>query len=109
LKLSRTLHESPATASLHSATPKRKNVSCFSDLRATDFSEKGKDIFLFGVLPYKFLGSVAGRNTDSVLPKLFSGGKDLAKPRLILFLHLSARRRGLGRNPRGLLFVFLTG
>jgi len=30
-KLNRTLYESPATASLHSATPKRKNVPCFFD------------------------------------------------------------------------------
>ncbi|HEY4478909.1 MAG TPA: hypothetical protein VI981_00930, partial [Candidatus Paceibacterota bacterium] len=31
--------------------------------------------------PSKYSGSVAGRNADSVLSKLFSGG-DLAKPRL---------------------------
>jgi len=37
LKLNRTLHESPATASLHSATPKRKNVPCFSDFAGMDF------------------------------------------------------------------------
>jgi len=37
LKLNRTLHESPATASLHSETPKRKNVPCFSDFRGVDF------------------------------------------------------------------------
>ncbi len=30
--LNRTLDERSATASLHSATPKRKNVPCFSDL-----------------------------------------------------------------------------
>jgi len=29
VKVFRTLDERPATASLHSATPKRKNVSCF--------------------------------------------------------------------------------
>ena len=37
----------PATASLCSATPK-KNVPCFSDLRVTNFSKKGKGIFLWG-------------------------------------------------------------
>jgi len=37
LKLSRTLHESHATASLHSATPKRKNAPYFSDFRWVDF------------------------------------------------------------------------
>ena len=45
------------------------------------FSENGKDIF-FGVLPSKYSGRWRGFNTDSVLPKLFSGEKDLAKPRL---------------------------
>jgi len=47
------------------------------------FSEKGKDIFLFGVLPSKYSGRWRGFNSDSVLPKLFSGEKDLAKTRLI--------------------------
>jgi hypothetical protein len=37
LKLSRTLDESPATASLHSATPKRKNVPCSFVFRGVDF------------------------------------------------------------------------
>ena len=44
-------------------------------------SKKGKDIFLWCSAL-----KVSGRwrnNADSVLPKLFSGGKDLAKPRLI--------------------------
>src|SRR3989338_8499800 len=36
-ELNRTLHESPATASFHSATPKRKNVPCFPDFRGVDF------------------------------------------------------------------------
>jgi len=62
-----------ATASLHSATPK-KNVPCFLDLAAVKFFLKKERIFFFGVLPSKYSGSVAGRNADSVLPKLFSGG-----------------------------------
>jgi len=59
-KLKRTLHESPATASLHSATPKRKMFLAFRICARPIFSEKGKDIFLFGVLPSKYSGSVAG-------------------------------------------------
>jgi hypothetical protein len=60
-ELNRTLHESPATASLHSATPKRKNVSCFSVFRGGGFFLKWKGhFFLFGVLPSKYSGSVAG-------------------------------------------------
>jgi hypothetical protein len=46
------------------------------------FLLKKERVFFFGVLPSKYSGSVAGRNADSVLPKLFSGGKNLAKPRL---------------------------
>src|SRR3989344_4791652 len=46
-KLNRTLDESPATASLHSATPKRKNVPCFSDFRGGGFFLKWKGHFSF--------------------------------------------------------------
>ena len=35
---------------------------------------------------------------DSVLPKLFSGEKDLAKPRLILFLHFVRAEEGSGEE-----------
>ena len=52
----------PATASLHSATPKRKNVPCFLDLAGVEFLLKKERIFFFGVLHSKYSGSVAGRN-----------------------------------------------
>jgi hypothetical protein len=60
LKLNCTLRESPATASLHSATPKRKNVSCFFVFRGGGFFLKWKGHFSFWVLPSKYSGSVAG-------------------------------------------------
>jgi len=69
----------PATALLHSATPKR------------------------------YSGSVAGRNADSVLPKLFSGEKDLAKPRLILFLHFVRAEEGSGEESARAILDFLGG
>src|SRR3989344_1596838 len=47
-----------ATASLHSATPK-KNVSCFLDLAGVKFFLKMERTFFFGVLPSKYSGSVA--------------------------------------------------
>jgi len=47
LKLNRTLHESPATASLHSATPKRKNIPCSFDFRGGGFFLKWKGHFSF--------------------------------------------------------------
>jgi len=37
----------PATASLHSATPKRKNVPCFLDFRGGGFFLKWKGHFSF--------------------------------------------------------------
>jgi hypothetical protein len=58
--LNRTLHESPATASLHSATPKRKIVPCFFDFREGGFFLKWKGYFSFWALPSKYSGSVAG-------------------------------------------------
>jgi len=46
-KLICTLHESPAAASLHSATPKRKNAPYFSDFRGGGFFLKWKGHFSF--------------------------------------------------------------
>jgi len=51
-KLNRTLYESPATASLHSATPKRKNVPCFFDFsRGWIFSKMERTFFFLGFCP----------------------------------------------------------
>src|SRR3989344_3611985 len=74
-KLNRTLHESPATASLHSATPKRKNVSCSFDFRGGGFFLKWKGHFSFWGSARKDIRAVwRGFNSDSGLRKLFSGG-----------------------------------
>ena len=35
------------------------------------FSEKGKDIFLFGVLPSKYSGGVAGRDAGGGFFRIF--------------------------------------
>jgi len=43
------------------------------------FSENGKDIFLFGVLPSKYSGSVAGRNVDSDTAKGGVGGEEFRR------------------------------
>jgi len=51
-----------ATASLHSATPK-KNVPCFLDLAAVKFFLKKERIFFFGVLPSKYSGRWRGDNS----------------------------------------------
>src|ERR1035437_576302 len=49
------------------------------------FSKNGKDIFLFGVLPSKYSGSVAGLQCGRGFAKTIFWGKDFAKPRLIYF------------------------
>ena len=61
-----------------------------------------RTFFFLGFCPPSIRAVWRGFNSDSVLPKLFSGGKDLAKPRL-MFLKFggvsdldSARRKGSG-------------
>jgi len=51
------------------------------------FSEKGKDIFLFWVLPSKYSGSVAGLQFGLGFAKLFSGDMDFRKTETNLFLY----------------------
>jgi len=49
---------------------------------------------------------VAGRNADSVLPKLFSGGKDLAKPRLIFVFAFVRAEEGSGEGSARAFRIF---
>ena len=91
----RTLHESPATASPHSATPKKKKVPCFSDLRATRFFLNGKEIFLFGVLPSKYSGSVAGLQFELGFAKTIFWGKGFRKTSANLFFAFCPRGGGV--------------
>jgi hypothetical protein len=106
-KLNRTLHESPATASLHSATPKRKNVPCSFDFRGGGFFLKWKGLFSFWGSALQVFGQCGGASIRTrFCENYFLGIWIFAKPRLICFWILSARRRGLGRNPRGLFGFF---
>ena len=76
-----------ATASLHSATPK-KNVPCFLDLAAVKFFLKKERIFFFGVLPSKYSGSVAGLQFGrDKTEKLFFGERIFCFVSANLFLH----------------------
>jgi len=68
-----------------------------------------RTFFFLGFCPPSIRAVWRGFNSDSVLRKLFSGDMDFRKTETNLFLILSARRRGLGRNPRGLLLIFLAG
>jgi len=93
-KLNRTLHESPATASLHSATPKRKNVSYFFDFRGGGFFLKMERTFFFlGFCPPSIQAVWRGFNSDSVLRKQFSG-KRVRKTETNLFLHFVRAEEG---------------
>ena len=77
------MNESPATASLRSATPK-KNVPCFSDLARDRFFLKKERTFFFGVLPVKIFGQCGGAKCGQGKAKtIFAGGKGFALPRLL--------------------------
>lgn len=98
-KLSRTLHESPATASQSlGGHQKEKMFLAFRICARPIFSEKGKDIFLFGVLPSKYSGRWRGFNSDSVLRKLFSGDMDFRKTETNLFLNFVRAAEGSGEE-----------
>ena len=71
-----------ATASLHSATPK-KNVSCSLDLAVVKFLLKRKGHFSLVFCP-QGLGQVAEQCGRSFAKTIF-WGKDFAKLRLICF------------------------
>ena len=95
-KLNRTLRESPATASLHSATPKRKNVPCSFDFRGGGFFLKMERTFFFlGFCPPSIRTVWRGFNSDSVLQKLFSGDWIFANPSLICFFASCPRGGGV--------------
>src|SRR3989339_2177377 len=68
------------------------------------FSEKGKDIFLFGVLPSKYSGRWRGFNSDSVLRKLFSGDMDFRKTETNLFFGFCPRGGGVWGGIRAGLY-----
>ena len=87
--------------------PERKHSLLFV-LRGGEFLLKMERVFSFGVLPSKYSGSVAGLQFGLGFAKTIFWGKGFGKTSAnFCCCILSARRRGLGRNPRGLLFVFL--
>ena len=73
LKLNRTLDESPATASLHSATPKKKMFLAFLIFAGVIFSKMERTFFFLGFCPRSFWAVWRGFNADKVLAKLFFG------------------------------------
>ena len=61
-----------------------------------------RTFFFLGFYPPSIRAVWRGFNADSVLPKLFSGGKDLAKPRLMFLkfgeIRIPPAERGLGNE-----------
>src|SRR3990167_3700729 len=98
-ELNRTLDESPATASLHSAIPKRKNVPCSFDFRGGGFFLKKERTFFFLGFCLPSIQAVGrGFNSDSVLRKLFSGDMDFRKTETNLFLDFVRAEEGSGEE-----------
>ena len=73
-----------ATASLHSATPK-KNVPCFSDMAVVKFFLKKERTFFFGVLPSR--SRAGGGTMRTKFWQSYFLGKGFAKTSAHLFLN----------------------
>ncbi len=98
-KLNRTLHESPATASLHSATPKRKNVPCSFDYRGGEFFLERKGHFSFWGSAFQVFRQCGGASIRSrFCENYFLGIWIFAKPRLICFLNFVRAEEGSGEE-----------
>ena len=112
VKCNRTLHESPATASLHSATPKRKNVPCFSYFRGGGFFLKWKGYFSFWGSTLQVFGQCGEEKCGLGKAKIFFLGKGFfTLPRLIFLGEFGfgfRPQKGVwGMNAGGKLFEFL--
>ena len=86
--------------------PKKKKVPYSFDFRGGGFFLKWKGHFSFWGSALQVFGQCGGASIRTrFCENYFLGILIFAKPRLICFWIwiLSARRRGLGRNPRGFL------
>jgi hypothetical protein len=95
----RTLYENPATASLHSATPKRKMFLAFSYFRGGGFFLKWKGHFSFWGSALQVFGQYGGASIRTrFCENYFLGRRIFAKPRLICFLHFVRAEEGSGEE-----------
>ena len=98
-ELNRTLHESPATASLHSATPKRKMFLTLLIFAGVDFFLKWKGYFSFWGSTLQVFGQCGGASIRTrFCENYFLGIWIFAKPRLIFFLHFVRAEEGSGEE-----------
>ena len=82
-----------ATASLHSATPK-KNVPCFSDMAVVKFFLKKERTFFFGVLPSR--SRAGGGTMRTKFWQNYFLGKGFCKTSAHLFLNSDVANGGGG-------------
>jgi hypothetical protein len=80
--LNRTLHESPAPTSLHSATPKEKTLLAFLVWRGWNFSKKERVFFFRGSARKDIRAVWRGEMRTRQSKTIFAGGKGFALPRL---------------------------
>ncbi|MBU6431673.1 hypothetical protein KGQ29_04900 [Patescibacteria group bacterium] len=74
----------PATASQSLGNPE-KNTPCISDLAGVKFLLKKERVFFFRGSALQVFGQCGGTKCGLGFAKIIFWGKDLAKPRLILF------------------------
>jgi len=75
----------PTTASQSLGNPERKNTPCISGLAGVKFLLKKERVFFFRGSALQVFGQCGGAKCGLGFAKTIFWGKDLAKPRLILF------------------------
>ena len=106
-KLNRTLHESPATASLHSATPKRKNVPCSFDFRGGGFFLKWKGHFSFRGSAFQVFRQCGGASIRTwFCENYFSGDLDFRKTETNFVFAFVRAEEGSGEESAQAFWIF---
>ena len=91
----------------YASNPERKNTPCISDLAGVKFLLKKERVFFFRGSALQVFGQCVWLQCGLGFAKTIFWGKGFGKPSVVFFFCvLSARGRGLGRNPRGIPFGF---
>ena len=100
------MNESPATASLHSATPKRKNVPCSFDFRGGGFFLKWKGHFSFWGSAFQVFRQCGGASIRTRFCQKYFLGKRIWQNLDWIF---PPAERGLGNECGRVCISFLAG